>query len=618
MAERKPERTGASAGAIVGRLAASLVVLGGVYTGAAYLLSQRAPADMTISGVAIGGLGHEEAASKLRAKLAPLTAKDVVLTAGGKQATLDPQAAGLALDVDGTLDGLTSFSLNPSDVLAHLTGGGSRKVDTTVDRTKLAAAVAASAKQLDVAPKDATLSIATGQVVATDAVKGVTVDAGRTADAVADQWPADGPIAASSQVKDPAVTQDALDKAVSGDAKAILAGPVTVTDGKAKGQLSPAQLGAVTTFPAKDGALVATLDPTKLAESVRRVAPALEAKPVNATVKLVNDKPTPVAGKPGTTIDPKDLVSSVLGAAHDGARTATVKTTVAQPEFSLEDVKKWGIKEVIATYDADLPYNPPRTTNIRIAANTINGTVIPPGGTFSLNGILGERTPEKGYQDAIVIMDGRYEKGTGGGVSQVSTSVLNAAFFAGMKLTEHHAHAFYITHYPEGREATVHWDDLDNKWTNDTPYGVLVQSSVESGVLKFAMWSTKSWDDIKALKSPRRAIRAPKVIYDTSAGCVPQVPVPGFSVTITRQFIKGGAVAKTDGFTTSYIPQDDVNCHAKPVPKATPAPATPAPKPSSATSKPATPAPTPKPAATPAPAAKPATPAPAPKPAAKP
>ena len=89
---------------------------------------------------------------------------------------------------------------------------------------------------------------------------------------------------------------------------------------------------------------------------------------------------------------------------------------------------------------------------------------------------------------------------------------------------------------------------------------VLVHSWVEDGVLKFELWSTKRYDEVKSLKSPRRKIVPPRTIEDASPTCQSQVPVPGFEVTITRQMIKGGQVVKTDGFVTSYTPQDKVRC----------------------------------------------------------
>ncbi len=149
---------------------------------------------------------------------------------------------------------------------------------------------------------------------------------------------------------------------------------------------------------------------------------------------------------------------------------------VLQPQLTTAEAEKIKPKEVISTFTTYFPDNPPRTNNIKIAARTLNGTFVAPGKQFSLNGTLGKRTPEKGYAEAPVIMNGRLVKDYGGGVSQVSTTTFNAAFFSGVRIDEHTPHSFYISRYPEGREATVSWPDVDQKWTNDTGYGIIIQA----------------------------------------------------------------------------------------------------------------------------------------------
>ena len=203
-----------------------------------------------------------------------------------------------------------------------------------------------------------------------------------------------------------------------------------------------------------------------------------------------------------------------------------------------------------------------------MAAKRINGTYVPPGGTFSLNGILGERTEDKGYADGTVIIDGRLTRGTGGGISQVSTVVYNLAYFAGVDFLEFSPHAFFIPRYPEGREATVYWPTIDNKWKNDTPHGMLLQTWVEGGFVHGRVWSTKTWD-IESVKGPRRNITPPKTIRTDSLKCYPQEANPGFDVTVTRQWRRPGssALVKSEPVRTHYIPEDEVVCTN---PKATP------------------------------------------------
>jgi vancomycin resistance protein YoaR len=158
-----------------------------------------------------------------------------------------------------------------------------------------------------------------------------------------------------------------------------------------------------------------------------------------------------------------------------------------------------------------------------------------------------------------VIVDGRLTKDYGGGVSQVSTTTFNAAFFSGVRIDDYLPHSFYISRYPEGREATVSWPDVDQKWTNDTGAGILIQAGVSGNAITVTFHGTKVWD-IESVKGPRRNVVQPRTIVDNRAGCVPQSPSPGFDVTVARVFKKNGQTVKTSTFTTHYIPEDNVRC----------------------------------------------------------
>ena len=89
---------------------------------------------------------------------------------------------------------------------------------------------------------------------------------------------------------------------------------------------------------------------------------------------------------------------------------------------------------------------------------------------FLFNGTTGERTAEKGFEEAPVIINGELQTGLGGGICQVSTTVFNAVYEAGLQIDERTNHSFYISHYPLGRDATVNYPDLDLKFTNDTDH----------------------------------------------------------------------------------------------------------------------------------------------------
>ena len=114
------------------------------------------------------------------------------------------------------------------------------------------------------------------------------------------------------------------------------------------------------------------------------------------------------------------------------ARTAelVVRTTVA--ERTAAEAQAMGITGVVGSYHTTYGGIPSRLHNVALVAQLIDGALIAPGETFSFNGTTGERTAEKGFQEAPVIINGELQTGLGGGICQVSTTVFNAAYEAGL------------------------------------------------------------------------------------------------------------------------------------------------------------------------------------------
>ena len=127
-----------------------------------------------------------------------------------------------------------------------------------------------------------------------------------------------------------------------------------------------------------------------------------------------------------------------------------------------------GITGLVSSYTTIYAADANRVHNVRLVADLIDRTLIAPGTTFSFNETTGERNADKGFLEAPVIINGELQTGLGGGVCQVSTTVFNAAYEAGLDITERTNHALYISHYPQGRDATVNYPDLDLKFVNDT------------------------------------------------------------------------------------------------------------------------------------------------------
>src|SRR5206468_1571999 len=149
-----------------------------------------------------------------------------------------------------------------------------------------------------------------------------------------------------------------------------------------------------------------------------------------------------------------------------------------------------GIHGLVGRYETIYGGDAIRIHNVQLVSRLLDGRLIAPGATFSFNQATGARTAAKGFREAQVIINGELQTGLGGGVCQVSTTVFNAAYEAGLKITARTNHALYISHYPLGRDATVNWPDIDLRFVNDTKHWLLLRTFVGSSSLTVTLYGT--------------------------------------------------------------------------------------------------------------------------------
>lgn len=549
------------------RFVVSLVVLVGAYAGLSVWASGHVPASAMVGDIRIGGMTSEEARAAVEKGAAGMLATPIVVSMPGQSSTfpVEPGKVGFAIDVERSLDGLTGFTVNPVTIWKKLTGEVRVPLVTKVDDDKLTAFLDRTAETVTAAASEGAISFPDGKVNVTLPQPGHTLDVPETKLALRRAFPGTTTLTAAIRPIEPEITAEQYQQVADDFGQQAMSGPVElVADGKTT-KLSPKEFAPAISV-VKDGAaaLKPQFDQAKLTQLL---ADKVEVKTVKAqdarwTFEPGNGRPKLIPSVDGTAVDEKALTKHVIEAISSDKRKVEVKTTVTKPEFTTEDAKAAGIKDLVVDFKSPFPPgDPTRTNNLVVAARTINGTYLAPGETFSLNGVLGERTTAKGYADGTVIINGRLTRGTGGGISQVSTTIYNMAYFAGADIIEATPHAFFIPRYPEGREATVYWPTVDNKWRNDTDHGMLLQTWVGGGYVHGRVWSTKTWD-VKSIKGPRRNVVPPKTIRDDSLKCYPQEANPGFDVTVTRQWFRPGSskLVKSEDFHTHYIPEDRIIC----------------------------------------------------------
>ena len=165
---------------------------------------------------------------------------------------------------------------------------------------------------------------------------------------------------------------------------------------------------------------------------------------------------------------------------------------ITMPEVTLETLGTKAFPEKLAEYSTTYnALNENRETNLMLASEKINGTIILPGETFSYNKIVGERTIAKGYKEAAVYSGGKVIDGIGGGICQLSSTLYNAALYANLQITQRSSHRFLTSYVTAGRDATVSWGTIDFCFKNTRKYPIKIISEVKNGVVTTSIYGIK-------------------------------------------------------------------------------------------------------------------------------
>jgi vancomycin resistance protein YoaR len=211
--------------------------------------------------------------------------------------------------------------------------------------------------------------------------------------------------------------------------------------------------------------------------------------PRDARFAVYGDAVQVVPSRDGLEINIPQAARAILRAAtRPENRVARLEVARAAPERTTADALAMGIDRRMSSFKTYYSGTADRITNLQLGVASLDGTLVPPGGTFSLNRAIGERTVERGFRPAPVIIGTKYAEEVGGGTSQVATTVFNAAWEAGLPITERNPHSLYISRYPLGRDATVYWPSLDLEFVNDTDTWVLVRGFSESDGISVAIY----------------------------------------------------------------------------------------------------------------------------------
>lgn len=165
---------------------------------------------------------------------------------------------------------------------------------------------------------------------------------------------------------------------------------------------------------------------------------------------------------------------------------------ITKAEKTVQEIGTEAFPDLLATFSTK--YNAGdtnRTTNLKLSAGKINGTVLLPGDEFSYNKIVGERTIQAGYKMAATFSGGKVVDGLGGGICQISSTLYDAVVMANLDVTVRRNHQFVTSYLPGGKDATVVWGSQDFKFVNSRKYPVRITATVSGGVATVQVWGVK-------------------------------------------------------------------------------------------------------------------------------
>ena len=219
-------------------------------------------------------------------------------------------------------------------------------------------------------------------------------------------------------------------------------------------------------------------DANALAQQLRTRQIPLDLPAKNATLSVAAGNHFVVVPESfGYHISESRLAARLLEAAGDPSRRGPIDVEMGEPaKLKAADVERLGIRELMGAFTTRHPCCQPRVKNIHRIADLLDGVIVLPGETFSVNESVGPRSLARGFVMAPSIEDGEMVETIGGGVSQFATTFYNALLRAGLEIVERRAHTYWFDRYPMGHEATLSIPKPDLVFRNDTKSGVLIKT----------------------------------------------------------------------------------------------------------------------------------------------
>jgi len=543
---------------------AALIALLGAGTALAYVgqTDGVAPGSVSVEGVDVSGMDAADVRKVVRARARERMSDPIIITrddGSGFEATISARELGAKPRVAEATAAALEARGPVGRALARIGAAPGR--DVTIRFTLREAAVdrlvANVNADFDDPPEAATIEVADDDITVVPGRSGVGIDEAELRRRIAD-LPDRIELAVGPQ--DAPVSDRAAETARQ-RALAITSAPVRITlQGRGVG-IQPAVLRSALRFEVQPPEIAVSLDPQVLYADIGPAFAAREIPARDASFQVRGDTVRLIPSKEGRRLDMDTIARSI--AALPETRSVRARFEVSRPEVLTGELSGLGITELVSEFSTPYSCCEPRVTNIQTAAKTLDGTIIPAGNRFSLNDALGARTEDRGYVAAPQIAGGKLEDAVGGGVSQVSTTLYNAAFFAGLELESHTPHSFYISRYPMGREATLSMGGPELIFKNDWDAAILMSVTAGDNDVTVRFFSSKLGRRVETTTGEPRDYVEPteeevfdpslepgtREVEQSSGGA-------GFTIDYTRTVYQNDEVRSERTFTWTYSPKN--------------------------------------------------------------
>lgn len=548
----------------------------------------RVPRGAEVAGISVGGMETPEAEQRLVEKLGAKVDDEVDLRAGVVSTSLDPNAVGLSVDWQGTLDRAGEQPLNPFTRLISVFWTKEVGIASVIPDARLTDFLEKLGLQANFEPREGAIWFDRDEVKSAIPIDGQRLQIENSRDAVLEHWLDDGGVdlpvdytptetdadevrALIRDVAEPAAEQDLtlLASTISDDGAEPPVTTVTTrppapppVPGRERAELpereiemvdpdSPEavpilfprdRIGEYLTFIREGDTLRAQFDADAAKGILEPLISETEQEGRDATFAFSGDTASVVPAVQGRTVEWGPLLGGLPGqlTTVEEPRVMPVSYVGRDPELSTKEAEKAGIREPVGEFTVAVGASGRAQSMIAALA----GHYIPPGGSFSMSSLVGTAS---GNTSA----------------DAVATSLFNAAFEAGAQGLVRSSRGVDSAAFPAGRDATA---SSDVGFRNDQGTGLVIDASGSGGSVTVRLWGTKEYD-VRISTAPRNDITRPETRVVTAEGCTPSPGSDGYTARVSRTVRRGSETISNDSVSSSYPSQDRIECRVEPPPR---------------------------------------------------